>query len=378
MKKLLFCMMAIAMPIISMGLVACGDDDPDDTVVPTPNPDGKNNPDSGGGSTTGGGGDSSNSSAIGDGTRSNPYNVAAIIAIAEGLNEGAIDATDYYFKGTVSEVEQAFDLKNTLATFYINDGPGTSQFLCNKVRFLCNEEWWGCNTNVTVGDEVVVCGKITNGGTSEERAYTYALNGITSLSAGTIEYSVNGRKFQTVLVEGGPMEPFYIMQTEVPLNQDVIMGNRVIAPPDLNYDGIILQTEYRAYLEDLRKATNIRFRLPTKEEWQYAARGGNKRHGYTYSGSNTVDDVAWYSGNSDKKAHDIALKNPNELGLYDMSGNYAEVCAGSDDQWRINGVLCGGSWKNTASGCQATSWVSRTDYSKLPEDATIRLVYSKN
>ncbi len=75
-------------------------------------------------------------------------------------------------------------------------------------------------------------------------------------------------------------------------------------------------------------------RLPTEAEWEYASRGGNQSKGYKYSGSNNIDDVAWYDGNSyysennirQKGTHKVGTKQPNELGIYDMSGNVSEWC----------------------------------------------------
>ena len=111
-----------------------------------------------------------------------------------------------------------------------------------------------------------------------------------------------------------------------------------------------------------------KFTLPTDAQWEYAARGGNKSKGYKYSGSNDVDDVAWYDENSGKETHAVRQKRANELGLYDMSGNVWEWCldwyryAGYDakevkdpqgPQSGSHRVLRGGGWYNYARRCRS-------------------------
>ena len=96
------------------------------------------------------------------------------------------------------------------------------------------------------------------------------------------------------------------------------------------------------------------FRLPTEEEWEYAAKGGEN---YRYSGSNDIDEVAWYSDNSGGKTHPVAQKKPNRYGLYDMCGNVYEWC------WNVvtpgySHRICGGNYSNYPRWCE----VSKTDY----------------
>jgi len=103
------------------------------------------------------------------------------------------------------------------------------------------------------------------------------------------------------------------------------------------------------------------YRLPTEAEWEYAARGGNLSKGYEYSGSNNAGDVAWYEYNSGSKTHPVGQKQPNELGIYDMSGNVLEWCwdwygnYGSESQTNPTGpssgshrIRRGGSWDDNA------------------------------
>ena len=120
-----------------------------------------------------------------------------------------------------------------------------------------------------------------------------------------------------------------------------------------------------AFCEWMTRTTGKTYRLPTEAEWEYAARGGSKSKGYKYSGSNDLDAVGWYGGNSSRKTHPVAQKQPNELGLYDMSGNVWEWCADwygdyssspqTDPQGSNSGkfrVLRGGGWHYSVSNCR--------------------------
>ena len=121
------------------------------------------------------------------------------------------------------------------------------------------------------------------------------------------------------------------------------------------------------FISKLNAMTGKRFRLPSEAEWEYAARGGKKSRGYQYSGSNTLGDVAWYYGNSGPKTHAVGTKQPNELGIYDMTGNVWEWCQdwfgsySSSPQTNPTGaasgsirVCRGGSWNYSAGLCRTS------------------------
>ena len=126
------------------------------------------------------------------------------------------------------------------------------------------------------------------------------------------------------------------------------------------------------------KVTGTSIRLPTEAEWEYAARGGTKSRGFTFSGSNDADAVAWYSEDSGGKTHPVAGKQPNELGIYDMTGNVWEWCADwySEEYYSTSPkkdppgpqfgqyhVLRGGAWLSKAAYCHLTTRSSlRSDY----------------
>ncbi len=208
------------------------------------------------------------------------------------------------------------------------------------------------------------------------------------------EYTVNGVSFKMVQVNGGTFtmgataeqgsfEPddneypthqvtlstFSIGQTEV--TQELwlaVMGSNPssfvgdLQRPVERIFGNACQT----FITKLNQMTGKNFRLPTEAEWEYAARGGSKSQGYKYAGSNNVSDVAWCN-DAFGGTHPVATKAPNELGIYDMSGNVREWCQdwydsySSDAQTNPTGPVSGiyhvhrgGSWYHGTTRCRVS------------------------
>jgi formylglycine-generating enzyme required for sulfatase activity len=169
------------------------------------------------------------------------------------------------------------------------------------------------------------------------------------------------------------LSSYYIGKTEVTQAQwKAVMGGN---PSNWKGDNLPVEqvswNDVQEFIRKLNAQTGKNYRLPTEAEWEFAARGGNQSRGYIYSGSNTIGSVAWYYDNSydnSSKTHPVGTKSPNELGIYNMSGNVYEWCNdwygsySSVSQTNPRGassgsyrVLRGGSWGSDSRGTRVSA-----------------------
>lgn len=144
---------------------------------------------------------------------------------------------------------------------------------------------------------------------------------------------------------------YYVSETEVTERQYCkIMGDSIVSP---DYPVVVICDNAISYISKLSEQTGRKFRMITDMEWKWARKGGINSQNYTYCGSSTVGDVAWYANNSGSKVHPVKEKQPNELGLYDMAGNCEEFTLNSADPYEF--MTYGGDYRTAGTSMSNTS-----------------------
>ncbi|MBQ7691922.1 MAG: SUMF1/EgtB/PvdO family nonheme iron enzyme [Muribaculaceae bacterium] len=243
-------------------------------------------------------------------------------------------------------------------------------------------------------------GDVNGNGAVDIDDLNVVVNLILGLTPGTTvetrTYTVNGVSFTMVAVEGGTFtmgataeQGSDARDNEYPAHQVTLssycigatevtqaLWHAVMGENPSNFKGeerpveCVSRDECEEFIARLNALTGLAFRLPTEAEWEFAARGGNKSQGFKYAGGNNIGEVAWYCYNTPGRTgctQPVATKAPNELGLYDMSGNVSEWCQdnyGSYDSepqvdpagpdWGYYCVVRGGCWFFYAENCRVS------------------------
>lgn len=298
------------------------------------------------------------------------------------------------------EIHVSYDLerKSDITLFLSVDGGKTYQLL-NQVRGDVGE-------NVLAGHKTIVWDVLAE---REQLKGDDIMFKVKAQGGDDLELTIKGVTFKMMYVQGGiftmgdsqsysyrerhnvGLNNFYMGETEV----TQALWQAVMSNNPSRYKGEDLPVtnvswyDCQSFVKKLNELSGLNFRLPTEAEWEYAARGGQKSQGYKYSGSDSINEVAWYNRNSgdlyidkwkknwrarDKqqddnhlRPHSVKEKRPNELGLYDMAGNVEEWCSDwygeYDDFTRINPkgpssgesrVIRGGNWRFSESNCLTT------------------------
>ena len=227
---------------------------------------------------------------------------------------------------------------------------------------------------------------------SQKRVLKELVKNMVDISGGTFEMGALNSNIEAFLWEkpshnvtlsGYKLNKYELTQKE----WQAVMGSNPSAfigdnnPVErVSWDEIVNQ-----FLPKLNKLTGLSFRLPTEAEWEYAARGGFYQEDYKYSGSNNIDNVAWYNESIGNHSHKVGMKDSNILGLFDMSGNVQEWCNDNYDSYssapQINPkgpdsgvfkIVRGGCWRIKATHARVTC---RTygDSSRKKDDIGFRL-----
>ena len=230
-------------------------------------------------------------------------NVSSAALSIDGTSYGAVSGTRFLKTGTHTISLTAEGYENYSRTITVNRQNRSFHFtMTEKVNQ---------NLTVRVGDVSFVMVKVSGG--------TFTMGATSEMEN---PYTDEKPTHQVTL------SSYYIGETEVTQALwKAVMGSN---PSHFKGDNLPVEevswNDCQTFISKLNSLTGKRFRLPTEAEWEFAARGGNQSRHTQYSGSSRIDDVAWYDGNSGYNTHPVKTKQPNELGIYDMTGNVWEWC----------------------------------------------------
>lgn len=317
-----------------------------------------------------------------------------VVGVAEGTATITVNAADGWGNPDSCEITVYTELGDVNCDGYVNisdvtdlidyllSDSGSSIILTNAD---CDKD-----KNVNISDVTTLIDFLLSGSWFWQHDMTFAVNGVTFkmiyVDGGTFimgateeqgnDYSSDELPTHQVAVPG-----FSIGETEVTqaLWVAVMGSNPSYFSPNYGYSynrqrpiERVSWNDCQTFISKLNQLTGMVFRLPTEAEWEFAARGGNNSKGYKYAGSNNIGDVAWWGNNSYTDAesyctHTVATKMPNELRLYDMSGNVFEWCQdwygnySSEAQTNPQGpttstvrVCRGGSWNTQRNTCRVS------------------------
>lgn len=283
---------------------------------------------------------------------------------------------------------------NTDGAFDINDVTAVIQYVLTGDASMISLDNADVNLdiNVDIVDVTTMIDRLLNGGVD-----------IYDDPEGALTFTVEGVSFTMVPVEGGTfmmgnnqyswskpahevtLSDFCIGQTEVTqelwlavmgVNPSWFCSNEGYADDLQRPVESVNWYACQDFIAKLNRLTGLNFRLPTEAEWEFAARGGNKSEGYRYAGSNDLNEVGWFTSNipslvpgqNGYGTQRVGIKKPNELGLYDMSGNVCEWCQDRYDYYSglpqfnptgpetgLTRVFRGGSWYHDAFNCEVVN-----------------------